>query len=69
VRGRSCASFQSIGAGTDQFDRAVLKERGIRLASAQGVNVNAVSEHVMSLILALARRLPEARRPSMCGAA
>jgi phosphoglycerate dehydrogenase-like enzyme len=43
------------------FDRAVLKERGIRLASAQGVNVNAVSEHVMSLILALARRLPEAR--------
>src|SRR6202023_944287 len=53
--------IQSIGAGTDQFDRAVLKERGIRLASAQGVNINAVSEHVMSLILALARRLPEAR--------
>ena len=39
----------------------MLKERGIRLASAQGVNVNAVSQHVMSLILALARRLPEAR--------
>jgi phosphoglycerate dehydrogenase-like enzyme len=53
--------IQSIGAGTDQFDRIMLKERGIRLASAQGVNVNAVSEHVMSLILALARRLPEAR--------
>jgi phosphoglycerate dehydrogenase-like enzyme len=53
--------IQSVGAGTDQFDRAVLNERGIRLASAQGVNVNAVSEHVMSLILALARRLPEAR--------
>ena len=53
--------IQSIGAGTDQFDRIVLKGRGIRLASAQGVNVNAVSEHVMSLILALARRLPEAR--------
>jgi phosphoglycerate dehydrogenase-like enzyme len=53
--------IQSIGAGTDQFDRNVLKERSIRLASAQGVNVNAVSEHAMSLILALARRLPEAR--------
>jgi phosphoglycerate dehydrogenase-like enzyme len=53
--------IQSVGAGTDQFDRAVLKERGIRLASAQGVNINAVSEHVISLILALARRLPEAR--------
>src|SRR5580704_4644206 len=53
--------IQSVGAGTDQFDPAVLMERGIRLASAQGVNVNAVSEHAMSLILALARRLPEAR--------
>src|SRR6516225_5465642 len=53
--------IQSIGAGTDQFDRVALEQRGIRLASAQGVNVNAVSEHVMSLILALARRLPEAR--------
>ena len=28
--------------------------RGIRLASAQGVNVRAVSEHAMALILALA---------------
>jgi phosphoglycerate dehydrogenase-like enzyme len=53
--------IQSIGAGTDQFDRQALKERGIRLASAQGVNERAVSEHVMALILAIARRLPEAR--------
>jgi phosphoglycerate dehydrogenase-like enzyme len=53
--------IQSIGAGTDQFDREKLKRRGIRLASAQGVNVRAVSEHVMALILALVRRLPEAR--------
>jgi phosphoglycerate dehydrogenase-like enzyme len=53
--------IQSIGAGTDQFDREKLKQRGIHLASAQGVNVNAVSEHVMALILAIARRLPEAR--------
>ena len=53
--------IQSIGAGTDQFDREKLKTHSIRLASAQGVNVNAVSEHVMALILAIARRLPEAR--------
>ena len=52
---------QSIGAGTDQFSREVLTKHGIRLASAAGVNANAVSEHAMSLILALARRLPEAR--------
>jgi phosphoglycerate dehydrogenase-like enzyme len=53
--------IQSIGAGTDQFDRDRLRARGIRLASAQGVNVRAVSEHAMALILAMARRLPEAR--------
>ena len=53
--------IQSIGAGTDQFGRAVLHERGIRLASARGVNAAAVSEHAIALMLALARRLPEAR--------
>jgi phosphoglycerate dehydrogenase-like enzyme len=53
--------IQSIGAGTDQFSRDALAERGVRLASARGVNARAVSEHVMALILALARRLPEAR--------
>lgn len=53
--------IQSIGAGTDQFGRDVLGGGGIRLASASGVNARAVSEHAMSLILAMARRLPEAR--------
>jgi phosphoglycerate dehydrogenase-like enzyme len=57
-----CLRFiQSIGAGTDQFDRGQLTARGIRLASAQGVNVRAVSEHAMALILALTRKLAEAR--------
>jgi len=53
--------IQSIGAGTDQFGREALQGRGIRLASARGVNAQAVAEHAMALILALARRLPEAR--------
>jgi D-2-hydroxyacid dehydrogenase (NADP+) len=53
--------IQSIGAGTDQFSRDELAKRGIRLASARGVNYRAVSEHAMALILASARRLPEAR--------
>ncbi len=53
--------IQSIGAGTDQFSRDELARRDIRLASARGVNYRAVSEHAMALILALARRLPEAR--------
>jgi len=53
--------IQAIGAGTDQFPRAELAQRGIRLASARGVNHRAVAEHAMALILALSRRLPEAR--------
>jgi len=53
--------IQSISAGTDQYDKALLRERGIRLASAAGVNAHAVAEHAMALMLALARRLPEAR--------
>ncbi len=53
--------IQSVGAGTDQFSRDELTARKIRLASASGVNQRAVSEHAMSLLLALARKLPEAR--------
>ncbi|TMJ38501.1 MAG: D-2-hydroxyacid dehydrogenase [Alphaproteobacteria bacterium] len=53
--------IQSISAGTDQFSRAVLRERGIRLASAQGTNEVAVAEHAIALMLALTRYLHLAR--------
>jgi phosphoglycerate dehydrogenase-like enzyme len=53
--------IQSISAGINQYDLGVLKAGGVRLASAQGVNMNAVSDHAMSMILAMSRRLPEAR--------
>jgi phosphoglycerate dehydrogenase-like enzyme len=53
--------IQSISAGIDRYDQAVLSRHGIRLASAAGVNAEAVAEHAMALILALSRRLPEAR--------
>lgn len=49
--------IQSISAGTDQYDREVLKANGIRLASGHGVNANAVAEHAISLILSLSRQL------------
>ena len=49
--------IQSISAGTDQYDRAVLQAHGIRLASGQGVNANAVAEHAIALMLALSRQL------------
>jgi phosphoglycerate dehydrogenase-like enzyme len=52
---------QSASAGTDQYDRDVLRAAGIRLASAQGCNANAVSEHAIALMLGILRRVPEAR--------
>ena len=60
-RAQRLSFIQSIGAGTDQFPCDELARRGIRLASARGVNARAVAEHAMALILALARRLAEAR--------
>jgi phosphoglycerate dehydrogenase-like enzyme len=60
-RAKRLKLIQSISAGIDQYDKEVLARHGIRLASAQGANANAVSEHTMALILALARRIPEAR--------
>jgi phosphoglycerate dehydrogenase-like enzyme len=53
--------IQSISAGTDQFSRDPIRAAGVRLASAQGGNERAVSEHAMSLILSLARQLHLAR--------
>jgi phosphoglycerate dehydrogenase-like enzyme len=53
--------IQAIGAGYDQFALDALRARGIRLASAKGVNRNAVSEHAMAMILALARHLHTGR--------
>ena len=49
--------IQSISAGTDQYDKDVLKTNGIRLASGHGVNANAVAEHAISLMLSLSRQL------------
>ena len=55
------AFVQSVSAGTDQYSRDGLGAAGIRAASAQGVNERAVAEHAIALILAIARKIPEAR--------
>jgi phosphoglycerate dehydrogenase-like enzyme len=52
---------QSLSAGTDQYDRAVCAEHGIRLASAAGANANAVAEHAVGLLLGITRKLFIAR--------
>ena len=53
--------IQAVSAGTEQFDRARLSARGIRLASAQGANAGAVAEHAIGLLLSLSRHLHFAR--------
>ena len=53
--------IQTIGAGYEQFDLDALRQRGIRLANASGVNRNAVSEHAMAMILALTRHIHTGR--------
>ena len=61
ARAPRLAFIQSISAGTDQYARDALAAAGIRLASAQGVNAEAVAQHAMALILALTRQLHLAR--------
>jgi D-2-hydroxyacid dehydrogenase (NADP+) len=52
---------QSISAGMNQYDVAAFSRAGIRLASAQGVNAQAVAEHAIALTLSLTRQLHLAR--------
>jgi phosphoglycerate dehydrogenase-like enzyme len=49
--------IQSVSAGVDQYDKTLLRVRGVRLASAQGANERAVAEHALALMLALSRHL------------
>lgn len=53
--------IQSISSGMDQYSKDQLSAKGVRLASAAGVNARAVAEHAIALTLAVFRRLPEAR--------
>src|SRR5262247_2633045 len=53
--------IQSISSGMDQYSKEQLGAKRVRLASAAGVNARAVAEHAIALILAVMRRLPEAR--------
>jgi phosphoglycerate dehydrogenase-like enzyme len=57
--------IQSASAGTDQYDRARIAAKGVRLASAQGANERAVAEHAMALMLGLSRLIHYARDDQM----
>jgi phosphoglycerate dehydrogenase-like enzyme len=61
AQARKLKFIQSISAGIDQYDRDLLRKHGIRLASAVGVNANAVAEHAVALMLSLKRHLHTSR--------
>lgn len=48
--------IQSVSAGIDQYDRDLISGHGVKLASAQGVNEVAVSEHAIGVLLSLTRQ-------------
>ena len=60
-KGKNLQFVQACGAGYNQFDLDALAVKGLRFANASGVNVNAVSDHAMALILGLTRKLHLAR--------
>jgi D-2-hydroxyacid dehydrogenase (NADP+) len=53
--------LRSVSAGTNQYDLDAFRTHGIHLASGQGVNTNAVSEHAPGVMLLLIRGLALAR--------
>lgn len=48
------------GTGTDNFDLAAAREKGVVIANAPGLNANAVAELAFGLMLSLARKIPYA---------
>lgn len=52
---------QSISSGTNQYDADAFRKHGVILCGGAGVNMTAVAEHAMALILSLTRRIVHAR--------
>src|SRR5262249_24930393 len=53
---------QRVGVGYDSLDLEAIRKRGIPACNVAGVNKEAVAEHCLAMILALAKGLPEADR-------
>ena len=62
IRTGSFGLIQQFGAGVDNIDLDAAADEGVWVASMPGLNAVPVAEHAVALLLALARRLPEAPR-------
>jgi phosphoglycerate dehydrogenase-like enzyme len=59
---RALRLIQQPAAGIDGVDLAAARDRGVPVCNAPGMNAASVAEAALLLILALARRVPAARR-------
>jgi phosphoglycerate dehydrogenase-like enzyme len=67
----ACLQLQLIsiwGTGTDNIDLVSAQRRGVTVCNTAGVNANAVAEHTIALMLAVARRIPKLDREMRTGA-
>ena len=56
------------GTGTDNIDLESALRHGVTVCNTPGVNANAVAEHTIALMLAVARRVPKIDREMRTGA-
>jgi phosphoglycerate dehydrogenase-like enzyme len=62
IRTGSFGLIQQFGVGVDNIDVDAASEAGVWVANMPGLNAVPVAEHAVTLLLALARRLPEASK-------
>jgi phosphoglycerate dehydrogenase-like enzyme len=60
IRAGSFGLIQQFGVGVDNIDLDAAADEGVWVANMAGLNAVPVAEHAVALLLALARRLPEA---------
>jgi len=60
IRAGSFGLVQQFGVGVENVDVDVAEHEGVWVANMPGLNAVPVAEHAITLLLALARRLPEA---------
>ncbi len=67
----ACPELEMVsiwGTGTDNIDLESAARRGVTVSNTPGVNANAVAEHAIALMLAVARRIPKIDREMRTGA-
>jgi len=60
--GPNCRIVANYAVGTNNFDVSAATDRGIALTNTPGVLDDATATHTIALMLAMARRIPEAER-------